>query len=164
VCEPTCENSADSAPFGVLGSTSGRDARTGQFTKGNTARVVSAWRSVQFWEAAAGARTRLRDAAIVDRGFALADAPVTVQAVADGLAQAVLIRDGCFLRLLALDGPLTTSGRRRDVLTAWEGASDRALRHATALGLSRVGRDVGLAAWLAAHAEPAGEAGPADGR
>lgn len=140
-------------PFGTLEPTSGRDRTTGRFLRGNTAALVTGERSRQFWQAAEGERHARRLALLRQRGFTSEqDAPAALVAVSDGAAQAILLRNMSFVRLLELGGPTTMRDRRRDVLKVWENAADRALRHLQAIGLERVAGDVpSLDAYLRAH-------------
>ncbi len=139
---PTAGSAPTPDPFGALGPVSGRDRATGRFAPGNRAALVTGERSRQFWEAADAERRAKRAALLRQRGFASeADAPPALVAVADGCAQAVILRDATFNRVIELGGPTTTHDRRRDVLKVWENASDRALRHLQAVGLETQERD-----------------------
>jgi hypothetical protein len=130
-------------PMRAIGPGSDRDGTTGRFIRGNVAALVTGERSRQFWLAAERERRATRAALLRQRGYASAqDAPPALVAVADGAAQALLVRDGCFNRLVESGGPTTTKDRHRAVLRAWEAASDRALKHLQAIGLETRERDV----------------------
>jgi hypothetical protein len=139
-------------PSGDVGPASDRDAR-GRFRPGNGAAVVSGARSLAFWEAVSDERRRLRAELLASRGFSSeADAPAGLVLAADGAAQACLLRDASFERLVEQGGPTTDKGRTRRVLLVWQGAADRALRHLLAVGLGRTERNAGtLAEWLDAE-------------
>jgi len=138
VCAGVCA----SAPTGETGLVAGRDRASGRFLRGNTASVVSGERSRQFWQAAHQERVAKRLALLRQRGFSSeGDAPPALAAVCDGAAQAILVRDGTFNRLIESGGPTTTNDRPRAVLRAWEAASDRALKHLQAIGLETRERD-----------------------
>jgi hypothetical protein len=70
------------------------------------------------------------------------DAPTALLEAADGAAQALLIRNSAFLRLVESGGPTTLHDRRRTALDVWERASDRALRHLQVIGFERAPRRV----------------------
>ena len=59
-------------------------------------------------------------------------------AVCDGAAQAALVRDGLFNRLIESGGPTTTTSRPRRVFESWRDAAVLSLRHLQAIGLERV--------------------------
>jgi hypothetical protein len=137
-----CADVCAPEPLGAPGPTSGRNPVDGRFLPGNTAALVTGERSRQFWQAAESARRATRTALLAARGFTERDAPAALAAVADGAAQALLIRDATFSKLMEAGGPTTTHDRRRDVLKVWEAASDRALKHLMAIGLETMERDV----------------------
>lgn len=142
-------NEQQPAPSSVVGARADRDATTGRFLRGNTAALVSGQRSQQFWRAADGERRATRGALLRQCGFSTdVDAPPALVAVIDGAAQAVLIRDACFGRVLDAGGPFTTHDRRRDVLRVWQEAADRALRHLQVIGLEPRQRDISLDDYL----------------
>src|SRR4030095_11584036 len=100
-CESVCENSPDSLlsgpPSGAVGSPTDRGA-DGRFTPGNRAPLVVGHRSMSFWSAHEEARQALVAAVVSDAGHGLEDAPKALAVAADGLAQAVLLRDSAFAR------------------------------------------------------------------
>src|SRR5687767_6093684 len=102
---------------------------------GNRKALVAGAHSAAFWEAQAAARQETTDAVIADAGHRPDGAPRTLVLAADGLAQAVLLRDSAFLRLVESGGPLTSSGRTRRAFTAWQAAADRVERYIRLLGL-----------------------------
>jgi hypothetical protein len=123
----------------------GRGAN-GRFLPGNTSALVVGNHGVRFWQAADAERQRLRAGVLADRGFTRdSDAPIALAALADGLAQALLVRDAAFARLVESQGPLTSSGRPRRAYAVWLTACEKAQRHASAIGLERVERRVDLA-------------------
>ncbi len=130
-------------PISTAGPESDRDPKTGRFARGNQLSVITGSRSRQFWIAAESQRREMRMALLRQRGYDReVDAPPALVAVADGCAQALLVRDGSFNRLIEQGGPTTLRGRHRAVLTTWQMASDRALKHLQAIGLQRVEHDV----------------------
>ena len=56
---------------------------------------------------------------------------------ADGLAQAMLVRDSAYLRMVEAGGPLTSSGRTRRAFLVWTAALDRTEKHLRLIGLRR---------------------------
>jgi hypothetical protein len=107
--------------------------------KGNQAATVTGSRSLQFWAAADAQREQLTLGILRDRGFAtLAEAPVTLRLAAQGAAQAQIVRDSAFARLVESGGPLSGSDRERGAHKVWAAASDRLLRHVQVVGLERV--------------------------
>src|SRR5262245_54326122 len=98
-------------PSGEVGPASGRDQSTGRFTTGNSFALVVGHRSAAFWSAREEARQTLVESLIADAGHDVADAPKALHVAADGLAQAVLLRDSAFARLVESGGPLTATGR-----------------------------------------------------
>jgi hypothetical protein len=80
----------------------------------------------------------LRQAIVEDAGHTADDAPRALLVAADGLAQAVLVRDSAFARVVQQGGPLTSTGRTRRAFQVWTAALDRVERHLRLVGLSRV--------------------------
>jgi len=134
------------APSGAAGTDTGRDPRTGQFMSGNRAAMIVGDRSVQFWQACEGTRRDIVTAVLQDSGHTLADAPRALRLAAEGIAQAALVRDAAFDRMVETGGPLTSRDRGRRSLTVWLAASDRLLRHLQVIGLERQARRLDLAA------------------
>lgn len=141
-------SSTTNIPSGLVGPSDGRDAR-GRFAVGNTAHVVTGARSAQYWAAVDGERTALRRQLLADRGFTdEAEAPAALRLMADGAAQAALIRDGSFARLVESGGPVTSTDRARRIFTVWLAATTRALRHLEAIGLERRPKETSLSDYL----------------
>jgi hypothetical protein len=140
---------ATTIPSGMVGPGDGRDRR-GRFAAGNTAHVTTGARSAQYWAAVDGERTALRRQLLADRGFTdEAEAPAALRLMADGAAQAALIRDGSFARLVESGGPVTSTDRARRIFTVWLAATTRALRHLEAIGLERKPKETTLSDYLA---------------
>ena len=140
----------ETPPFGVAGAETApcrcgaaphpehaERCSNGHVLKGSALALVVGHRSRAFWAEHENARCELRDSIIIDAGHELEDAPRALAIAADGLAQAMLIRDSAFLRLVAAGGPLTSSGRTRRVFTVWCAALDRTERHLRLVGLKR---------------------------
>jgi hypothetical protein len=138
----------DASPLGAIGPTSDRGAG-GRFIAGNRAALVTGERSTQFWRAAEAARRESRDAIIRDAGHTSQDAPEALRVTAEGLAQAVLLRDSAFARVIESGGPLTSSGRTRRAFAVWTAAADRVERYARLVGVRRVPQQVNVAERLA---------------
>lgn len=109
----------------------------GHVRLGNQRAMVVGARSMAFWATQKVAREAIRAAVIRDAGHAVDDAPEALQLAADGIAQASLVRDSAFDRLVASGGPLTDGGRPRRAFTVWLQAADRLERHLRLVGLSR---------------------------
>ncbi len=115
----------------------GRDT-AGRFVRGNQAATITGARSIAFWREAEAAKYELAAAVCRDLGHAgLEDAPVTVRQTALGLAQAAIVRDSAWQRLIENGGPLTGKDRERGAHRIWAGNADRVLRHTSTLGLER---------------------------
>ncbi|MCX6539599.1 MAG: hypothetical protein NT151_11810 [Acidobacteria bacterium] len=134
------DDQAAGAPLGTVGPDAGRSALNGQFLPGNTAAMVVGDRSAQFWRAQDATRREIVGAVIADSGHTPDDAPRALQIAAEGIAQAALVRDAAFDRMVESGGPLTSKDRGRRSLTVWLAASDRLLRHLQVVGLRRVPR------------------------
>jgi hypothetical protein len=156
--EPTGRRMSDlgaASPFGEVGAASDRD-RSGRFARGNKAALVTGERSSQFWHAAEATRRETRDAVVADAGHTPEDAPRALVVVADGLAQAALLRDSAYLRVIESGGPLTSGGRTRRAFVVWTQAADRCERYARLVGVHRVPRPApSIAEYLASRAERA---------
>ena len=110
----------------------------GHVLKGNDLALVVGNRSAAFWAEHEQARHELRDAIITDAGHDPQDEPPRALVIAaDGLAQAMLIRDSAYLRMVESGGPLTSSGRTRRAFNVWCTALDRTERHVRLVGLRR---------------------------
>src|SRR5262249_48311418 len=99
-------------PFGDIGLALDRDP-SGRFVVGNRAALVVGQHWNQFWQAQDGARREIVAAIIADAGHTTEDAPRALTLTAEGIAQASLLRDAAFLRVVESAGPLTSSGRTR---------------------------------------------------
>ena len=114
----------------------------GHLIPGNTTSLVVGHKTKEFWKLRAPERGRLQRALVEDAGFAFDDAPVALQLAADALAQATLIRDAAFEKLAESYGPLSASGKTRQVYSVWCNAFDRADRATRLLGLRRKAKAV----------------------
>lgn len=145
------------SPFGALGPKTDRDRTTGRFVRGNRAAVITGTRSARFWAAAEAQREQLTVGILRDHGFEnLAEAPVALRLAAQGAAQAEIIRDSAFARLVECGGPLSGSDRERGAHRVWAAACDRLLRHIQVLGLARRSRTLpsSLEAFLDTGGQP----------
>jgi len=164
MCELVCETGADpaasrvlpAAPFSAAGFDTAPVCRcgagphpelegrcsAGHVGRGNGLAVVTGQRSVAFWAAEAGARREIARGVIQDSGHVDGDAPTALGIAAEGIAQAVLVRDSAYRRLVESGGPLTASGRARRAFAVWLAASDRLERHLRLVGLERRARHV----------------------
>jgi hypothetical protein len=128
---------AEPAPNGDVGVGPDRDS-AGRFVPGNKAALVVGSRSVAFWSAQADARREIEAAVIADAGHAVEDAPKALQIAAATIAQAVLVKDAAFLRLVESGGPMTSAGRTRRAYAVWLSATDRVERQLRLVGLKRL--------------------------
>jgi hypothetical protein len=135
-------------PTGGPGADPDRDRTTGRFLPGNRASLLIGAKSARFWNAASEARRELRESVIADAGHSLDDAPKALQIASDGLAQATLVRDSAFARLVESGGPFTVHGRARQVFTAWLSACERVDRSLRLLGLKRTPKEQDVHDWL----------------
>jgi hypothetical protein len=142
-------------PSGDLAPETDRDQATGRFVRGNRAALVVGERSNAFWAAHVGARAEIRDAVLTDAG-AQPDASRALYIAADGLAQATLLRDAAYLRLVELGGPMTKADRPRRAFQVWLSAGDRVERYLRLVGLERKAKNLSLHDYLteAGKAEP----------
>lgn len=124
-------------PFGAVVSASDRDA-SGRFVRGNRAALVVGAQSTGFWMAHEAARRDIRRQLIADAGFGDEDAPRALQVAVDSIAQAVLLRDAAFARVVEGGGPLTSAGRARRAYAVWLTATGRVERYLRLVGLRRV--------------------------
>ena len=163
----TARQSPESAPFGEVGAPHCRcgasvnpehpdRCKGGHVLPGNTTAVVTGSRSAAFWAEHHQARRELAEAVIVDAGHQHADAPRTLEIAADGLAQAVLVRDAAYQHLVAAGGPMTSSGRTRRVFMVWLQSADRVDKGVRLVGLKKAPKKVEtLASVMAAPADSA---------
>jgi hypothetical protein len=111
----------------------------GHVLVGNGAALVTGATSVAFWTEAEAALEATAAGILADRGHGALDAaPVALRLAARGAAQAALVRDAAYRRMLESGGPLSGSDRERGAHRVWAAASDRLLRHAQAIGFARV--------------------------
>jgi hypothetical protein len=114
---------------------------------------VTGANSLAFWRAQAEARQAIEDGVFADAGFSRTDAPEVLRHVASSVAQAVVVQQSAFARLVESGGPMTAAGKQRRAFVVWLQASDRVERFARLLGLRRVPRPTpSLAEYLAARA------------
>jgi hypothetical protein len=132
------ENVQPDPPIGADGPDADRDQTTGKFRPGNKAALIVGHRSTAFWTAHASALQEIAAATIADAGHTQDDAPRALRLAADGIAQASLLRDSAFLRVVESGGPLTSSGRTRRAFAVWMAASDRLEKHLRLVGLKRI--------------------------
>src|SRR5262245_46877438 len=131
------ENGLDTAPpLGEAGRAPDRDS-SGRFVRGNKVALVVGQHSRSFWNAQEAARRDIVEAVIGDAGHTPDDAPRALLLAADGIAQAMLLRDAAFLRLVESGGPMTSAGRTRRAFVVWQSAVDRRERHLRLVGLKR---------------------------
>jgi hypothetical protein len=120
-------------------------------------------RSASFWRAQDSARRGIVEDVIADKGHTLDTVPRALRLAADGAAQAALLRDSAFLRVIEDGGPFTVGGRMRRAFGIWQIASDRLERYLRLIGLDRVPPPpqsiAELFAQLAADEAPASDAG-----
>lgn len=95
-----------------------------------------------FWVAQAQARQAIEDGVFQDAGYTRDDAPEALRLAASSIAQAAIVQQSAFARLVESAGPLTSSGRVRRAFVVWLQASDRVERFARLVGLRRVPRPV----------------------
>lgn len=128
-----------------------RRCARGHVSRGNTAALVNGAKSLAYWQGVAEHRLALVGSFVSDAGYTTETAPAALLAVADGLAQALLIRDGAFARLVEEGGAITSTGKARRTLSVWSAAHSAAERHARTLGLTRIPRPTSPEANLAAR-------------
>jgi hypothetical protein len=148
-------------PLGQVGADAdaGRDHR-GRFAHGNCAALVTGQHSAQFWQAVDTKRREIRDEVLKDAGETPTTAPRVLLALADGIAQCILVRDSAFDSMVALGGPLTVEGRARRASKVWQTTHDAVASDARILGLKRVPKSVDdLHEYLRGHASPADTGG-----
>ena len=114
----------------------------GHVLTGNTEALVVGHRSAAFWREHEEKRQELQNALIIDAGYELDDAPRALEIAADGLAQAMLVRDSAYLRMVDSGGPLTSGGRTNRAFVVWIAALDRTEKHLRLIGLQRKPRPV----------------------
>ena len=112
----------------------------GHVLRGNDLALVVGHRSIAFWAEHAEAQREIQDSIIADAGHEPGDAPRALMLAADGAAQAALIRDSAFTRMVEAGGPMTVKGKTRQAFKIWCAALDRAERHLRLVGLRRKAR------------------------
>jgi hypothetical protein len=158
---PVCEDVCDNEPrIGLVGLPAGPDApacKCGQgrhprhpqvCAKGhalpkNTRALASGQCSAAFWRAHDAARSEIASAIVADAGHSRDDAPRALTLAADAIAQATLVQQSAFLRMVESGGPLTTADRARRAFMVWLAATDRLERFVRLVGLKRQARDLG---------------------
>jgi hypothetical protein len=95
-----------------------------------------------FWREQAEARQAIEQAIIRDAGHGDDDAPEALRLAAASIAQAALVQQSAFARLVESGGPLTARGRTRKAFSVWQAASDRLERGLRLVGTSRKARPV----------------------
>lgn len=139
---------ADSgAPSGEIGGASGcrcgaglhptdeQRCGAGHLLPGNRAALVTGEWSGRFWREVEASRRETRRALLTQRGHTEAEAPPALVLAADGAAQATILRDAAYLRMVESGGPLTESHRARRSFTVWLQCSDRVERLLRLIGL-----------------------------
>jgi hypothetical protein len=99
--------------------------------------VVTGQTSAAFWREHNEARQEIARAVIEDAGFTTEDAPRAVILAADSIAQATLVRDSAYARVVEAGGPLAADGKARRAFTVWAMAMDRLERHLRLVGMER---------------------------
>jgi hypothetical protein len=94
-----------------------------------------------FWQAHENARREIRQDVLADVGYTEAEAPRTLGIAVESIAQATLIRDSAYIRLVEAGGPLASSGRVRRAFVVWSAAVDRLERHLRLVGVQRRARE-----------------------
>jgi hypothetical protein len=133
--DPGAAPAESAVPFGAVR----RDGR-GRFAVGAPGpRLIVGEHSAILWRETEDARRELSATVLRDKGYATAaNAPKALQIAVDGLAQAVIIRDSAFVRVVESGGPISASGRTRRAFVVWQVASDRVERLCRVIGLQRV--------------------------
>lgn len=140
-----------SAPFGADGpATDGRPASgmsvarratdrgpDGKFVLRNTAAVNVGNRRARFIVEHEAAIRETRDAIVSDAGETWGTAPKALQLASESAAQAVIIQQSAFARMVESGGPLTSAGRTRRAFAIWLQATDRLEKHLRLIGLRR---------------------------
>jgi hypothetical protein len=112
----------------------------GHVLKGNTAAILVGAESVTFWRAEQAARDEITQDILADRGTTPSEAPRAMVLVADTIAQAKILRDSAYKRIVETGGPLASDGRARRAFEVWCAAADRLEKHLRLVGLERKAR------------------------
>jgi len=91
-----------------------------------------------FWQAQASVRDEIEQSLIRDAGHTRDDAPEALRLAVSSIAQAAVIQQSAFARLIESGGPLTNRGRQRRAFNVWVAASDRLDRGLRLVGLRRL--------------------------
>jgi hypothetical protein len=119
-------------------SLAGRCAHGHQFRGSRGLALVTGEHSALFWAEHEQTRREIRDSVIVDAGHTPADAPTALALLADGIAQASLVRDSAFFRIAESGGPLSSAGRARRAFAVWLQSSTQLTNALRLVGLRRV--------------------------
>jgi hypothetical protein len=114
----------------------------GHLLPGNSRALLVGATSVAFWREHAAARREIAAALASDLGHSVDDAPRALLTVLDSIAQAQLVRDAAYVRLVELGGPLSSAGKVRRAFEVWLAAVDRLERHLRLVGLERRAKPV----------------------
>jgi hypothetical protein len=119
-----------------------RDPKTGQFVVGGVgghAKTLAG--SALLLEQLGPVKREIVARVVTDRGLD-ADAPETLAGVIDGYAEARLLRQAMWVRLIESGGPVTGKGKKRALFDAYCSALDRETKLAQVIGLDRRARPV----------------------
>jgi hypothetical protein len=116
--------------------------------------------SAHFWREADEARRAIVRSVISSAGHTESSAPRTLTIAADALAQATLLRDAAFARIVEAGGPLTSADRTRRAFNVWEAASAAVERYLRLFGRARATTEPtpSLDEWLEEGDDPAQQA------
>jgi hypothetical protein len=135
------------APFGAVGCKRGcppHEARPDICARGHRLpghagpALVTGERSEHVQASLESTRREISLAVLRDAGHSDDDAPEALRRVAVGFAQAVLMRDSAFVRVVEAGGPMTSSDRARRAFDVWLKSALVVERHARTIGLRRV--------------------------
>ena len=93
-----------------------------------------------FWSVEAEARRGIVEDVVRDAGFTAEDAPRALELAAEALAQAVLLKNAAYARVVESGGPLTSAQRPRRAYAVWLAATARVTDYVRLIGLRRVPR------------------------
>ena len=128
-----------------------RCPRCGVWQMANRGALVAGQHSAQFWREADETRRAIVESVITSAGHTTENAPRTLTIAAEALAQATLLRDAAFARIVEAGGPLTSADRARRAFNVWESASAAVERYLRLFGRAKVNteRVPTLDEWLA---------------
>jgi hypothetical protein len=118
-----------------------RDPATGRFIAGNVAAGKALDRSEALWTALREAREDLVRQLHSDLALN-GTAAATMEGLIGAYTEARLLREGMFIRLVELGGPVTSKGKARALLSTYLASLDRERRLALDLGLERRAKPV----------------------